>query len=56
MYKSVASVKNSKLNIPYTGIMHFDGLSVTSPVSGIYMGVDYYELSYSVIDITPHPS
>jgi len=53
VYKSTASVKNSKLNIPYTGIMHFDGISATSKVSGIYYGVDYYELLYTVIDITP---
>ena len=40
--------------MPYTGTLHYDGTSATTKVSGIYHGVKYYAMYYSVIT-TPAP-
>ena len=52
-YKAVAKVLSSKMDIPYTGAVHYSTTAVTSPISGIYYGVDMFDMVYSIEDITP---
>ena len=36
VYQGTATIKQTLMNIPYTGTVHFEGTTVTKAVSGIY--------------------
>lgn len=44
VYKATATVKNTQMNIPYIGRVHFQDTPVVQLVYGTYRGVDFYQL------------
>lgn len=52
VYKATATVKQTKMTIPYIGYVHFEGTTLTKTVTGTYEGVDYYEMTQTFEDKT----
>jgi hypothetical protein len=50
--QAVATTKQAKVNIPYTGRVHFADTVVTKTISGTYEGVNFYYLTQSITDLT----
>lgn len=45
VYKATATVKQTRMTIPYEGYVHFAGSPVTKYITGTYEGVQYYDMS-----------
>lgn len=52
VYEATATVKQTRMTIPYIGYVHFAETTLTKKITGTYEGVDFYYLTQSVDDIT----
>jgi len=53
VYKATATIKQTRMDIPYTGIVHYEGTTQTKSLTGIYHGVQFYDMQTVFTNITP---
>jgi hypothetical protein len=46
-------MKNVLVNVPFTGLVHFEGTNFTQTYQGTYFGVYAFDYYVDVSDVTP---
>ena len=51
VYIAKAVMRKARYDVPYVATIHYKGTSYTAKIEGVYEGVSYVDLEYTVDDV-----